>query len=242
MASLVAQDWRDERIAELEAELRARDERLAEQAKRIAELEQQVADLLEKLGRSSQNSHLPPSTDPPGTRKWRRTSKKDKPQSKRKRGAQPGHRGAKRDLLPPDKVNKFVDLYSSHCEKVLAAAARAPGFRGEALPADRDPADSAVNPRVPGARGRVPMLQAQDPRRLRRSEDTSVAVRSASDGHHGVGHRHLRLGPAQGGDPTVRPARGPGLAGRSDRCRGPRQRCGPTSARRGVGRRRPRQG
>jgi transposase len=116
MASLVAQDWRDERIAELQAELRARDERLAEQAKRIAELEQQVADLLEKLGPGSQNSHLPPSTDPPVTRKWRRTSKKDKAQSKRKRGAQPAHRGAKRDLLPPDKVNKFVDLYPSHCE------------------------------------------------------------------------------------------------------------------------------
>ena len=107
MDPLVAQDWRDERIAELEAALRARDER-------IAELEQQVAQLTEKLGQNSQNSHRPPSTDPPGTRKWRKTSKKGK--GERKRGGQPGHRGAKRELLPPDKVTKFVDLYPSHCE------------------------------------------------------------------------------------------------------------------------------
>lgn len=123
MGLLVAQDWRDERIAELEAELRAKDERIAAQDVRIAELEQQgadlkarVAELLEKLGQNSRNSHRPPSTDPPGTRKWRKTSKKGKGKAKRKRGGQPGHRGANRELLPPDKVNKFVDLYPSHCE------------------------------------------------------------------------------------------------------------------------------
>ena len=36
----VVRDWRDERLAELEAELRARDERITEQGERIAELEQ----------------------------------------------------------------------------------------------------------------------------------------------------------------------------------------------------------
>ena len=109
MPSLVVQDWRDERIAELEAELLARDER-------IDRLERQVTELLQKLGQNSQNSHRPPSTDPPGVRKRRRTSKQSKPQSKRRPGGQPGHQGANRDLLPPDKVNKFVDLYPSHCE------------------------------------------------------------------------------------------------------------------------------
>ena len=121
MPSLVAHDWRDERMAELEAGLRAsteriaeRDARIAEQDARIAELEQRLAELTEKLGQNSQNSHLPPSTDPPGARKRRKDKTKGK--SKRKRGGQPGHRGANRDLLPPEKVNKFVDLYPPHCE------------------------------------------------------------------------------------------------------------------------------
>jgi transposase len=115
MKLVVALDWRDERIAELEAEVRASRERIAEQDAHIAEQDARIAELLEKLGRNSQNSHLPPSTDAPGTRKWRKTSKKGKGEAKRRRGGQPGHRGAKRELVPPDKVNKFVDLYPSHC-------------------------------------------------------------------------------------------------------------------------------
>ena len=128
MGSLVAQDWRDERIAELEAELRARNERIGEQAARIgeqdariaeqdariAELGQKVAELSEKLGQNSQNSHRPPSTDPPDARRRRKDKAKGK--GKRKRGGQPGHRGANRGLLPPEKVNKLVDHYPSQCE------------------------------------------------------------------------------------------------------------------------------
>jgi len=52
MGSVVAQDWRDERIARLEAELGAKNDRIAEQDARIvgqgeliAELLQQAADL-----------------------------------------------------------------------------------------------------------------------------------------------------------------------------------------------------
>ena len=96
MESLVAQDWRDKRIAELEAELRARDARIAEQDARIAVLEQhaaglkeQVAELLEKLGQNSQNSHRPPSTDSPADRKRR----KDKAQGKGK--GRPGHQSGR---------------------------------------------------------------------------------------------------------------------------------------------------
>jgi transposase len=124
----VAQDWRDDRIAELEGELAAKDKRsaaledeLATKDQRIAELEQQVAaltkqvaELAEKLGRSSRNSHLPPSSDSPEARRRRRRDKKSK--ARRKRGGQPGHQGAHRELLPPEKVNKFVDLYPSECE------------------------------------------------------------------------------------------------------------------------------
>ena len=116
----MAPDWRDDRIAELEgelarkdAELAARDVRIAQLETQVATLSKQVAELLEIVGRNSRNSHLPPSTDPPGTRGGQ--GKEDKP-GKRKRGGQPGHGGSHRVLLPPERVDEFVDLYPSHCE------------------------------------------------------------------------------------------------------------------------------
>ena len=133
---VVAADWRDERIAALEADGARKDARIAEleaqvveRDGRIAELEgqvatltsqvavltKQVAELMEKLGRNSRNSHLPPSTDPPGTRGQGPSKGKDK-QGKRKRGGQPGHGGARRELLPPDQVDEVVDVFPSHCE------------------------------------------------------------------------------------------------------------------------------
>jgi len=98
-----------QRIAELEAQLRAKDER-------IEALTRQVAELTEKLGRSSRNSHLPPSSDPPGARK----PSKPKRKSKRKRGGQKGHRGSHRELLPPEQVDKVVDLFPLECENCWA--------------------------------------------------------------------------------------------------------------------------
>jgi transposase len=116
----VAQDWRDERIAVLEAVLAASAAELAVERERVAQLEQQVAtlgarvaELLSKLGQNSRNSHLPPSTDPPATREQRRGKGK---KGKRKRGGQPGHRGAHRELLPPEQVNAFVNLFPARCE------------------------------------------------------------------------------------------------------------------------------
>lgn len=145
MEKLLARDWRDERICELEGEIVARDGRIAaleaeNAAKdaRIAELEQQVsmltgqvamlikqvADLSEKLGRNSRNSHMPPSSDSPQERQQRRGNKKSK--SERKRGGQPGHEGSHRELLPPEKVHKFVDLFPSECENCWTSLPRVP--------------------------------------------------------------------------------------------------------------------
>jgi len=121
----VGSDWRDERIAELEAEVARKDGELAVRDARIAELEgqvatltsqvaalaKQVAELMEKLGRNSRNSHLPPSSDPPGTR-----GQSGKGPAGRKRGGQPGHGGSRRTLLPPQQVDEVVDLFPSHCE------------------------------------------------------------------------------------------------------------------------------
>lgn len=107
-------DGRDERIAELEAAVAARDARIAELEQQVAALTARVSELADKLGQNSRNSHLPPSSDPPGAREQRRGKGKSK--GKRRRGAQPGHRGAHRELLPPERVNAFVNLFPSHCE------------------------------------------------------------------------------------------------------------------------------
>lgn len=119
----MARDWRDERITELEAklvakdaemqrELAIRDQRIAQLEQQVASLTKQVAELAERLGQNSRNSHRPPSSDSPQDREQR----KGKSKGKRRRGGQPGHEGSHRELLPPEKVNKFVDLYPSHCE------------------------------------------------------------------------------------------------------------------------------
>ena len=111
----VERDWRDDRIEELEAQLRTRDERIAELEQQVALLLKQVAELSAKLGQNSTNSHLPPSTDSPEERRKRRNKTKANNKA-RKRGAQKGHAGAHRELLPEEKVSKFVELFPPECE------------------------------------------------------------------------------------------------------------------------------
>lgn len=102
---------RDARLIEREAELAAKDKRIAKLEAEVSALREQVETLLELLGRNSSNSNLPPSSDPPGK------PKKNEDERKRKRGGQPGHPGKRRELLPPEKVNEVVDFFPSHCEK-----------------------------------------------------------------------------------------------------------------------------
>ena len=111
---VVAADWRDDRIAELEGALAAREARIVQLEAQVAALTKQVAELLEIVGRNSRNSHLPPSTDPPGTR-GEQGKDKGKP-GQRKRGGQPGHGGSHRALVSPEQVDEVVDLYPSYCE------------------------------------------------------------------------------------------------------------------------------
>jgi uncharacterized coiled-coil protein SlyX len=175
MYSLVAQDWREKRIAELEAELRARNERITEQDERIAELEQQVtqlkgqvAELAEKLGQNSQNSHRPPSTDPPDARKRRKGKAKGKGKSQRKRGGQPGHRGANRELLPmlaslvrlELNGESRIRLRREHRRAALASAARLQRVRAYAV----GPPDASGSPETsPVVRALLPALQPIPP-------------------------------------------------------------------------------
>jgi transposase len=102
----------EDRVAALETAVADRDARLAEQDARIAKLTEQVATLTELLGRNSKNSHLPPSSDGPGA------SGAGKPRGKsgRKRGGQKGHRGSHRELLAPERVDTFIELFPEACE------------------------------------------------------------------------------------------------------------------------------
>ena len=79
-----------------------------------AQLTARVQDLEEKLNTNSRNSSKPPSSDGPG--KGRGSDKKTgkgKATSRRKQGAQPGHKGSRRTALPPEQVNDFVPHYPS---------------------------------------------------------------------------------------------------------------------------------
>ena len=106
-----AVDPRDERIAELEQLLSAA---LA----RIEQLEARIAELEARLRSTSRNCSKPPSSDPPGA-----LPRKSEPTG-RKPGGQPGHKGRKRELLPPDKVDEVVSV---------SAPERCPGCTGPLL-------------------------------------------------------------------------------------------------------------
>lgn len=104
---------RDVRLAEQVTQLAQRDAQLAEQATQLAALAKQVERLTELQNRNSKNSHLPPSSDKPGPDG---PKGKRKPKSTgRKRGGQKGHRGSHRELLPPERVDTFVDLFPKVC-------------------------------------------------------------------------------------------------------------------------------
>lgn len=131
------------RVAELEAELIAKDRELAAKDRelaardaRIQELEtmvegltKQVAALVKRVeeltahaNRNSRNSNLPPSGDPPG-KKGRGGGKGG---TGRKRGGQPGHRGHHRELVPADQVDEVVDLFPKECEDCYRPLAEIP--------------------------------------------------------------------------------------------------------------------
>lgn len=107
---------RDGRIAELEGALEAKDARIAQLETRVAQLTEQVAELLRRLGQDSGNSNKPPSSDPPGNRAARRAQNAAKKKGERKRGGQPGHKGTRRALLPPDQVDEVKDYFPDECE------------------------------------------------------------------------------------------------------------------------------
>lgn len=97
----VATDPRDERMAELETQVAARDSFIEQLVAKVETLTARVADLEARL---NQNSTKPPSSDPPGTQRPSR------PSSGRQPGGQPGHKRHKRELLRPEQVDPVVEL------------------------------------------------------------------------------------------------------------------------------------
>jgi len=107
------------RCAQLERELaRERKARQALEAK-VAELEAVIREIQSRLGTNSQNSSLPPSRDPLEAPPRPKNSP-----SGRKRGGQPGHGGAQRELLPISEVDHVVEhrpTKCDHCDAKLPA-------------------------------------------------------------------------------------------------------------------------
>jgi transposase len=75
-----------------------------------AQQDQRIAQLERRVGRSSRNSSLPPSADAPGS-----PPKRGKDRSCREQGAQPGHEGKGRPLLPAWAVDEIVEHWPAAC-------------------------------------------------------------------------------------------------------------------------------
>ena len=98
-------------VERLTAALVAERARTAELEERVAKLEEQLAKALALLGQNSGNSNKPPSSDPPNAKLAKKKKKKG-----RRRGGQKGHRGSRRELLPPEQIDEVIDLFPAECE------------------------------------------------------------------------------------------------------------------------------
>lgn len=86
------------------------DEQIQQLTKQVAKQDKRIAELERRLNRNSRNSSVPPSQDPPGAPEPRRPDP-----SGRSQGAQPGHRGKGRGLLPLEAVDRVVEHWPGHC-------------------------------------------------------------------------------------------------------------------------------
>src|SRR5919199_4706001 len=83
-------------------------------------LHARIRELEARLGQTSANSSRPPSSDPPEA-----PARPKAPPSGRRRGGQPGHRGAHRALLPVEQVDEVIVVVPEacrHCQQPLPAS------------------------------------------------------------------------------------------------------------------------
>ena len=85
--------------------------RIGELVEANQRLEARVGELERRLNRSSRNSSLPPSQDPPSA-----PPRPQKPTSGRRRGGQPGHAGRNRPLLPLARVDEVIEHWPERCQ------------------------------------------------------------------------------------------------------------------------------
>ena len=93
------------------------EQHILEAEKQIADAGRQISDLERQLALSRQNSTTsskPPSSDGLASAPRERCRRK---KSKRKAGGQPGHRGARRPLVPEDRVDEFRPVWPSQCKQ-----------------------------------------------------------------------------------------------------------------------------
>ena len=102
-----------ERILFLEAALLNRDQQVASLESQLALALTRIAELQTKLGLNSQNSSKPPSSNPP------HFQHSPKPPTGKKTGAQPGHKGHKRELAPPQEVTHFISQIPTQCQHCM---------------------------------------------------------------------------------------------------------------------------
>jgi transposase len=79
--------------------------------RQIQQLTGRVERLEREVRKNSRNSSRPPSSDPPG----KAPSKREKGRSPRSQGAQPGHEGKGRELLPSWAVDEVVEHWPERC-------------------------------------------------------------------------------------------------------------------------------
>jgi transposase len=97
-------------LMELSAQNALLARQVTELSERVAKQDERIAELERRLKRNSRNSSTPPSQDPPGAPERKRA-----PVSGRGQGAQPGHPGRGRGLLPAAAVDLAVEHWPECC-------------------------------------------------------------------------------------------------------------------------------
>ena len=101
-------------VARVLVELSAQNQRLTAQVEaltaRVARQDERIAQLERQTRRSSRNSSQPPSADPPGA-----PPRRGKDSSGRRQGAQSGHEGHGRELLPACAVEEVIEHWPERC-------------------------------------------------------------------------------------------------------------------------------
>ena len=118
---------REKQLAEREKQLAEREKELGDAEKQIADAEKQIADLEQQLAlrrQNSTNSSKPPSSDGLAGEQRSRGRKR---KSKRKPGAQPGHPGHHRRLVPTAEVSAIEVLLPKQCEHCGGSLPKKPG-------------------------------------------------------------------------------------------------------------------